>query len=214
MTIAKANPLCFLDVETTGHDPLKRRGDKLIPWHEIIDLAAVFADPHSLDFVGGLSVLVKPEHPERCLPNLVNDYQRRALCGKWDNAASLSEALQYLLGDCSRFDSVVIPVGQNFFFDWSFLSVGFAWCNVSESEWGKYLHYSRLDTRSMAVQELLKPGEVYNPAEFSLRNDILSTRLGIPPEPYPHEASNGAYQSYLVYKKLRELNLLRQERIT
>lgn len=197
--------LGFIDLETTGHDPIKRLEDRLIPWHEIIEIGAIFTDPVTLDVLGEFEIKVNPEHPERCLPNLVNDYPSRVINGEWDYAVPLTTGIRYLLNSCIRLGATSIPIGQNFFFDWSFLSVALTWCGVMEDEWRKSLHYSRLDTRSMAVQQLLASGEVYNPSQYSLRNESLAKRLGIPMETYPHKALNGARQSLLVYKKLREL---------
>lgn len=205
-----AYPLLFLDLETTGHDPLKLVNGVLAPWHEIIEIGGVFVEQRSLVKLDEFDMKVRPEHPERCLPNLVNDYPERAKRGEWDNAFTQRGAIWIFLGGyCAKMNSVmnsvVIPAGQNFFFDWSFLVVAFAGCGIDEKVWQKYLHYTRLDTRSMAVQELLKPDEVYFPNNYSLRNPRLSEVLGLPPEPYPHRALNGAHQAYLVYKALREL---------
>jgi hypothetical protein len=96
-------------------------------------------------------------------------------------------------------------IGQNFSFDWSFLSVAFAMCDVREGQLSKRFHYARLDTRSMAVQALWKRGTPYDPKEYSIRTDGLSLTLGISPEPMPHEARNGALQSFQIFRKLRGL---------
>lgn len=199
------HPLLFLDLETTGHDPLKKVNGYLVPWHEIIDAAALLVEQENLEVVGFYRARVRPEHPERCLPDLVNHYPERATHGEWDDAVPLEHALGELLRFASKRGIVAVPGGQNWFFDWSFLIVAFAWCNISESEYNKCLHYTRFDTRSMAVQKLLRPGEIYDPAEFSIRNGRLLKRLGLEPEPEVHEAINGARKAYEVYKKLREL---------
>lgn len=199
----------FIDLETTGHDPIKGIGGRLIPWHEVIEIGATFADPITLDLRGEFAVKVKPEYPERCLPDLINDYPRRAIEGEWDNAVPLTAGIHHLLNYCLRLGAIAIPIGQNFFFDWSFLSVAFAWCGIMEDEWRKSLHYSRLDTRSMVVQELLSADEAYDPARYSFRNETLSKRLGIPTESCPHKALNGSRQALLIYKKLREFKKLR-----
>ncbi len=196
------NSLLFLDLETTGHDPLKKVNGYLVPWHEIIDIAALLVEQKNLKVLGFLKTKVRPEHPERCLPNLVNHYPERAARGEWDEAVPLRHALDELLPFASKYGTVAVPGGQNWFFDWSFLTVAFAWCDISESEYSKHLHYTRFDTRSMAVQELLRPGEVYDPAEFSIRNGRLLTRLGLEPEPEVHEAINGARKAFEVYRKL------------
>lgn len=205
----KIPPFLFLDIETTGHDPLKRVGDALMPWHEIIDIGAVLVDQRDLVVLGEFNQKIMPEHPERCLPNLVNDYLIRASEGEWEGAPPLSEAIERLFHFVAQWEVAVIPEGHNFFFDWSFLQAAFAWCGVDEATWQKYFHYTRLDTRSMAFQELSAPDELYDPSEYSLRNSRLAERLGIAPEPYPHIGINGAYQAYEVHKKIREIKRLR-----
>lgn len=198
-------PLLFLDLETTGHDPLARIGDHLIPWHEVIDIGAVLVDQEGLEVVGEFQEKVRPIHPERCLPDLVNNYKERAAHGEWDGALALPDAIRQLLNFAKSRGTVSIPGGQNFFFDWTFLTVALAWCGISEGEWRKYIHYTRFDTRSMAVQALLDPGQIYDPQEFSMRNNRLLLRLGIEPEAEVHEAINGARKAFEVFRKLRAL---------
>lgn len=206
----KALPLFFIDLETTGHDPIKRIDDKLVRWHEIIDIGGIMVDPNTLLISDTFERKVTPEHPERCLPNLVNNYPARAIKGEWDKALPIETAIDLFFKFIEQFNTVCIPGGQNWFFDWSFLSVAFAWCKISEEKWRQHLHYTRFDTRSMAIQELLPADEAYNPDEFSLRNGHLLKQLGIKPEPKVHRAINGAMKAYEVYKKLRELRSVLQ----
>lgn len=205
MITKKRHPLLFNDNETTGHDPLRKIGNYLVPWHEIIDMGAILVDPDTLEVLDTFEQKVIPTHPERCLPNLVNHYPERARRGEWKNAVYLEPAVRKFLEFAGSRGVPAVVLGQNYFFDWSFISVAFAWCGIMESEWGRYLHYTKLDTRSMSVQELLRPGEVYDPDEFSIRNGKLLERLGIEPEPEVHAAINGARKAFEVYKKLREI---------
>ena len=129
----------------------------------------------------------------------------RAARGEWKMARDLKSSLKDLLRFAIYWSIPAIAGGQNFFFDWNFLTVAFAQCGISEEERSKALHYTCFDTRSMAMQALLKPGEVYSPDEFSVRNGKLLSRLDIEPEPEVHEAINGARKAFEVYKKLREI---------
>jgi len=213
MGAAMANyPFLFLDLETTGHDPLRRVGDTLVPWHEIIDMGWVLADSRDLRFIADGQVKMHPAHPERCLPRLVNNYQTRAARGQWNEALPLSSGIRTLLEFVGRQvgpGRVTILRGQNFFFDWQFLSVACAWVGVSMAELEAYFHYSRLDNRSMAVQELFAPDTQYCPDDYSMRTSRLLEALGIEPEPAVHTAINGARKAHEVATALNELKRAR-----
>ena len=193
----------FVDVETTGHEPLRLVDGVLAQWHEIIEIGAVLIDdePSSHE---EFSVKIRPLHPERCIPNLINDYLARAGRGEWLQAVQLEEAMLMLcgFGALERVNWPINLVGQNFSFDWLFLSVAFAAAGISEADLARIFHYARLDTRSMAVQELWRRGTRYDPKDYSIRTDGLSLALGIPPEPLPHEALNGARQALAVFRAL------------
>ena len=195
--------LCFLDLETTGYDPLKRSGDVLRPWHEIIEIGAAVADFDSLEIEKEFEVKINPQHPERCMSGLVNDYQNRFQKGEWDNSVSMLQAVVTFLDFCKGCKSKLVLAGQNISFDWSFMNVALILARVHENYSSDIFHYAKIDIRSMAVQELLG-ARPYNPDDYSLRFNKLSERLGISQESYPHKALNGARQAHLVYKKLRE----------
>lgn len=203
-------PLLFLDLETTGHDPLKRFGlltdteVELVPWHEIIEIGAIAADPQSLKILDVFEIKVAPRHPERCLPDLINHYPKRAAKGEWDNAVPLYDAIQEFIVFCYKYEMVHL-IGQNFFFDWSFLKIAFMVCGVEDEDIKKCIYYKMLDTASMAVQALLEHDECYDPRNFSLRSGLLQKQLRIPPEPEPHTALNGAFQAYNVFLALKKL---------
>jgi len=194
----------FIDIETTGHDPLKKVGNVLVPWHEIIEIGMVVADQPNFDKLGEFEIKINPQHPERCISNLINEYPKRAFNGEWNDAVSLNCALKKLFEFLGQWQEKIIPTGHNFFFDWNFLQVAFVCCDILNEDLSRFFHYTRLDTRSMAVQELLEPNVIYDPREFSVRSGKISKRLGIKQEPYPHTALNGAMQSYKIFKKIRE----------
>ncbi len=202
MRDATERPLLFADLETTGHDPLRRVGEHIEPWHEIIDIGALLVEQRTLRVIGEFERKIRARHPERCLPNLVNNYYARALIGEWDKAVSLEDAITDFLVFAGRMGVPSFSGGENFFFDWGFLLVAFASCGVSEADWKGSLHYKRFDTGSMAIQEFRRPGQVVAPEEFSLRNGSLVKKLDLEPEPKVHAAINGARKAFEVYKKL------------
>lgn len=204
--------LAFIDIETTGHDPLKsvrlQNGDvALTPWHEIIDLGCVFVRSDTLEVVGEFQTLVIAEYPERCIPDIINHYPRRLERGEWEDALPLPDALRDFFSACQTYGRgrEVVPGGQNWFFDWSFLSVAFAFCGIDEEGWRKYLHYKKFDTSSMAVQACREPGTPLDMAQFSSRSGKLQAMLGLEPEPMPHDALNGAKQAFEVFRALDAL---------
>lgn len=208
--------LAFIDFETTGHIPLRRvrAGDRFLCelWNEIIDIGAVFVDPATLLPVGeDFSVLVKPEHPERCIPDIINHYPKRAAKGEWDNAVSLEEGIRGLLKRCRQCGNTTVPApgGQNFTFDWNFLSSALAFLGIEEEELNKHLSYKRFETGAMGMQELWDPRTPLDLSDYSLRSGKFQAALGLPPEPMPHRAINGAYQSYYVFKALTERKMVR-----
>ncbi len=212
-----------MDIETTGHDPLRLvSGEEglLKTWHEIIEIACIFVAVPGFEIVGGFETLVKPRHPERFDPAIVpiNNFEERWRSGEWDAAPSLEKAVETLLARCRRHSTdpvvvpnVVIPGGQNFFFDWSFLSVAFASLGIGNDEYTRSIGYKRFDVASMAIQELWDPRTPFDPSDFSLRSGKLQEALGIEPEPKPHRAVNGARQAFLVFHKLAERKVLRLE---
>ena len=70
--------LCFVDVETTGLDPVR---------HELLELAAVRVDRHTLEPLDHVSVKVRPERLADADPKAleVNGYSDDA----WRDAVSL-----------------------------------------------------------------------------------------------------------------------------
>lgn len=225
--VMEFSTLGFIDIETTGHDPQRRArpcsacsGKILLElWHEITELACVFARTPGLEVVGEFKTLVKPKYPERCDPETIpiTNFPERWKSGEWDGAPSLDEAIRQMLCECHKHSGgeavvvpeVVIPGGQNFFFDWSFLSVGFSMLGITDEEYTRYIHYKRFDVASMAIQELWDPRTPLDMSQFSLRSGLLQEALGIEPEPKPHYAINGARQAHWTFRKLSERKLVR-----
>ncbi len=215
--------LGVMDIETTGHDTLRRvkayRRILFEPWHEITELACVFVRTPGLEVIGEFKTLVKPRHPERCDPNTIpiTNFPERWKNGEWDGALSLNDAIWCMLRECHRYSGgdavvtpdVVIPGGQNFFFDWDFLSIALAILDIANDEYTKYLHYKRFDVASMAIQGLWDPRTPLDMSQFSLRSGLLQKALGIEPEPKPHYAINGARRAYWTFRKLSERKLVR-----
>jgi DNA polymerase-3 subunit epsilon len=123
--------LLFVDVETTGLDPIR---------HEIIEISAVRVHPTLLFVQRELTTRVRPQFPERCTA------EAAALNGfdpeKWDDAPDLYDVLErykLVAGGC-------ILVGHNVGFDREFLANAFRRAGVEEPK----LDHHVVDTASLA----------------------------------------------------------------
>lgn len=200
--------LLFLDVETTGHYPLRKVSAGPIPWafqhnHEMIELGAAVSDPTVNEIVPGGEFEIKIEPSEYALEHVdpvaekVNQFLARRAAGEWKHSVTLPVAMRKLLDFSRPFGKLVLG-NQNFFFDWRFMSVATVSADITEPEWDEHFHYGMFDTRSMAIQELWHPGTPFNPSDYSVRQNQLCMTLGIPPEPLPHTA-------FHVFKRFSEL---------
>lgn len=211
--------LAFIDVETTGHYPLRkvRTGQttwQLQPNHEIIELGAGIVDPTTLEIVAEGEFAVKIDPSGYALANVdhaaekVNHFLERRAKGEWNDAVPVQDGMQQLLGFCKPFGKLVIG-NQNFFFDWLFINTARIVSDITEPEWDTYFHYGMFDTRSMAIQELWKQGVPFNPSNFSVRQNQLCEALGIPPEPNPHTSLNGVRTAIEVFRELTKRKMIR-----
>jgi len=132
----KKHDLAFIDLETTGLDPDR---------HEIIEVGGIIVR-QSISPDGGrifetieeFEYKVKPEHLELAEPEAlrINGYNDL----EWMFAPDLTSVMKILAdktADC-------IMVGQNVFFDWSFLKKAFEKTGVVNK-----MHWQRLDLISM-----------------------------------------------------------------
>ena len=128
--------LAFIDLETTGLDPDR---------HEIIEVGGIIVrqsvGPNGerlFEVIEEFEYKVKPEHLETAEPEAlrINGYNDL----EWLFAAELKAVMQIIADktmDC-------VMVGQNVFFDWSFLKEAFAKTGVVNR-----MHFQRLDLISM-----------------------------------------------------------------
>lgn len=181
-----ARPLCFIDLETTGKEPLK---------HEIVEIGCVVVRQEDLSVLYEFEAKALPERIEDADPESleINGYNS----DEWKNASPLCDVIRQFL-DVARGSSLV---GQNVSFDWSFLEVAFARCGIGRRELEEAFGYTRWDTKSIAAGIVLKPQEPLHEKRLSLKR--LTEELGVPFEK-GHRALTDARAAFLVYKKLRE----------
>ncbi|MCI0542704.1 3'-5' exonuclease [bacterium] len=181
----KKHNLAFVDVETTGLDPMR---------HEIIDLGVVLARqvPQSgrgpkLELVEEHEWKIKPQHLDIADPEAlqVNGYSAE----KWLFAADLPRVME-AFGKITKSASLV---AHNVTFDQGFIDQAFKKAGVKNE-----MHYHKIDTLSIAFGKLY-----HNPKaeKFSLK--ALCEHFGIA-NPNSHTALSDAKAMFELYKKLIE----------
>lgn len=170
--------LAFIDIETTGLNPIK---------HEIIEIGCVITTS-LLEVIEEFELKIKPEHIEDADPvSLKISHYDVTL---WKKAYTLQKALKILsekVKDC-------IMVGHNVAFDSGFLEHAYGETGVINS-----MHYHKLDTISIAWAKLHREPDLEH---FSLRE--LCVRFGIK-NADAHTGLGDARATFELYKKLMEL---------
>jgi len=176
----KPKKIAFTDLEMTGLDPLK---------HEIIEFGLVVADEELLEILARYDQKVKPEHIETAQKEAlgVAGYKEE----DWKDAILLKDAL----AKYSELAEGALFAAWNTPFDWTFLSEAYR-----KTEMKNPFDYHTLDVFSIAHEKLRADTSVE-----TFRLSRLCEHFGIPREPMPHRAINGAERAHALYKKLREL---------
>ncbi len=176
-------PLAFIDLETTGLNPLR---------HEIIEIGLVLAEQKRR--AGAYKLAVIDEWEIKVLPSRIEDAEPEALRingykkEDWLFAVELAGALKEL----SRRTKNAVIIAQNIAFDWSFLEKAYRDTGVPMS-----LHPNRkLDTISLWFG---KYHMLPDPEKFGLYH--LAKYLGIQNEK-AHTALSDARTLFEIYKKV------------
>ncbi|MEK7643381.1 MAG: 3'-5' exonuclease [Patescibacteria group bacterium] len=170
--------IAFTDLEMTGLNPTE---------HEIIEIGLIVADATTLQELDRFETRVHPQHLETA------NYQSLQFTGyneqNWANALSLKDALT----EYSKRATGSVFAAWNTPYDWMFLVAAY-----QKERLEIPLDYHTLDIFSIAYEKMR------DDEHFSIKLTKLCTSLGIPREPMPHRAINGAEQAFELYKKLRE----------
>lgn len=181
----KKHRIAFVDLETTGLDPLK---------HEIIEIGIVLADQHgdlfgeqTLEFISEHEIRLTPEHIETADPVAlkVSRYHER----DWSHAVAQKDGIATavkLIEGC-------VFVGQNVAFDWSFLICSGKTYGIDIDS---KVHYHKLDLASMAFGKLYHDKRL---RKFSLRE--MADYFGVVNHD-AHTALADARATFEVCKKL------------
>lgn len=169
----RTRPIAITDIETTGLDASV---------HEIIELAVVVVDQHTLKPTDRYHVRVRPTHLKTAAKRALEvvGYTDRA----WREAVDLETAL----ATYSKKVRDAVFCSYNVFLAYSFLDAGFKATGVEDPT-----DYHRLDLFTLAWSRL---------GMTSLNFDQICKRLDITPEPRPHRAIDGALKQLEVLRKL------------
>ncbi len=169
--------ICLIDIESSGLDPFT---------DEILEIAYVLFDSHTMAIEEVFEVKIKPEHIETAHPKAleVNGYAEE----EWQDATTLFYAMMDL---SERIPKGTTMMAYNVSFDHGFLQ-------AAERTTGFTLPFShsRIDLLTLAWSK------IPHHKVFSWSLKTICTYLGIPPEPKMHRALRGALAEYAVYTKL------------
>lgn len=174
---AREKDLAFVDVETTGDNPLI---------HEVVQCAVVRYDPRTREVIGETQGRLRMRRPERA--------QEEALAvSRYDDERCDFEASPRLfwLHIAEMIDEAVL-VGHNVQFDKAFIAAGMAEFGVKAIV-GRHA----VDTMSLAWP-LVASGKVR-----SMSLDALCAFFQIPRKE-PHDARADAWSAFAVYARLME----------
>ena len=186
----KDRPLLFLDLETSGLDPIT---------NEILELACVLNETTSLDTCWGLSFHRKVVFEAKIQPRRIETAHPKALeingytPAGWKNARPLREVLEYV----AELGKDAIIVGQNIRFDMAFLNAAFKELGIEVR-----IDYHIVDTVTLAFEHLVPLGLK------SLSLGAICKFLGV--EPGTHTAMSDTYACREVYFKLRRAGRLKK----
>jgi DNA polymerase-3 subunit epsilon len=169
----RERPIAITDIETTGLDSSV---------HEIVDLALLVVDPHSLAVHDEYHTRVRPLHIRTAARRALDviGYSPRA----WINAVDLETALTVY----SQKAADAVFCSYNVFLTYSFMDAGFKAAGVED-----LTDYHRLDLFTLAWSRL---------GMVSPNFDQICRKLDITPEARPHRASVGAAHQLSVLRAL------------
>lgn len=179
-----------VDVETTGVDPLKT---------SIVSIGAmVFEDP-SKNFYEECRVWDGAVIEQAALD--VNGFTHEQVTDL--NKSSESEVVERFINWWKSFNQPVVIAGHNTFFDLGFLDAASKRAGLKPC-FGRRI----LDQHSLCFAKMIETNQPIpvEGSDYKLYADMVAKFVGLPPEPKPHIALNGAIWetealSRLMYKK-------------
>lgn len=183
----KEKNLAFIDVETTGFDPVA---------NEMIEIGGLIARQipvpgrgPKLEIIDEFEFKIKPERLETANPEAlrINGYND----ADWLFAPSLAEVMKQIQEKTAG----CIIVGQNVGFDWNFVNESFKKCGLENK-----MHYHKIDLIPMAFA---KNYHDENLKYFNLEG--LAKHYGVE-NTKAHTALADARATFEIYKKVLEID--------
>lgn len=171
-------PLAIVDLETTGLDA---------SIHEILDMALLVIDQNTLKLRDRYSARIKPRNIKKAAKRALD------VVGYSPNAWRTSVPLEAAMEIFSEKASGAILCSGNMYLTRSFLDAAFKRCGVEDST-----SYHHIDLMSMAWAKALE----LKLARLTM--DSLCKKLGIPTQPLPRRAGDGAKTQLSILRKLRD----------
>ncbi len=182
----KNRNLAFIDLETTGLDPIK---------HEIIEIGGIVARQipqagrgSAIEPIAEFEYKIKPKDltsadPEALRINGYND-------ADWLFAPDLEQVLPAIADQTEG----AIMIAHNVMFDWNFLNQAFLRTGIKNK-----MHYHKIDLLAMAFAKLYHQEEVqyFNLASLAKHFDITN--------PKAHTALADTQTAFAIYRKLLEI---------
>ncbi len=170
-------PLAITDIETTGLDA---------QIHEIIEIGLIVVNQRTLRVLDKFESRVSPTYIETAIPKAleINGYNEK----DWENTPTLKEVMKTY---AKKTESAIF-LAHNITHDWSFIQEAF-----KKTEVENLMDYHRIDLLTLAWSKVSKL-----PNLTKLRLSDMCKYFGIPTEPEPHRAINGAQKELEVLKKL------------
>ncbi len=169
-------PIALLDFETTGEEA---------GYHEIVEIGLIVFDQATFDIIHTYECKIRPHFPGRMSQRAkrISPYNEE----EWKSALTLKEALKPLV----RMMKDSILCAHNTTFENGFLDAALKETGISID-----MDYHAIDIPSLAYGLLKRKGLA------SLNMGEIAKFFGIPEEPIPHRAINGAKVEYEFFKKL------------
>lgn len=171
--------LVIFDLEASGQFPAR---------HEILQIGAVRVSPDLKTVRAEFFTYTQPQHIETADPVALQKigYSPET----WKNAKPLDEAL----AEFAAFIEGGLLAGYNVSFDWGFLKDV-----LQKSDANVHLDYHVFDIMSLVLADVLKSGKPQ-----SVRLTHVLQRLGLPPQPEPHNALEDSRCALAVLKTLTD----------